>query len=526
MWIFDGERWHDGFLDEHRPNGWMRVRTTSWATIAELDDVAISPELSVRRVVDYARQLGPVRLARKVMSRFSQRAGHTFVVACGTGEVVEADDPGRIGESVVWFAPRAAPAAERLVLPKAFVSDAEVTHLGHFFVELQGADRGRVLELASPVVGWTPYAGVELPAPGQLKRLLEVCATALETALQTPLEHAKAPAHERPESPIREQSRKPQSTSVESTGRSVTVFGWGHHARTQILPAIPGHWRLATVHEIDPRLHGGIAASWDTSPHLRMTERADVVCAAGFHATHAPLAIEALRRGATVVVEKPVVTTQNQLDELLEAWVEPSRLFALYHRRYGAIARAIDDDLGGRGPIDMHSTVFEIPLPTRHWYRWPSSGGRIVGNGCHWIDQFLWLNPGADVVDASARRGPRGQIVATLSLSNGAFFSLTLTDQGSDRRGTREVTELRTDTRTARLVDGSEYVCEDGVREVRHLDVHPLDALESAYEAVFRAIDDGRPGDSRESVERTHRAMLRLAELAGPAEQQDDGANG
>jgi hypothetical protein len=99
-------------------------------------------------------------------------------------------------------------------------------------------------------------------------------------------------------------------------------------------------------------------------------------------------------------------------------------------------------------------------------------------------------------------------------LSNGAFFTLTLTDRGSARRGTRELTEFRTADRTARVVDGVEYVCEDNEREVRRVQAHPLDALEAAYEAVFRAIEAGAPGDRRDSVERTHRAMLQLAELA------------
>ncbi len=43
-------------------------------------------------------------------------------------------------------------------------------------------------------------------------------------------------------------------------------------------------------------------------------------------------------------------------------------------------------------PMSCHCVVYEVPLPRRHWYRWPVSSDRLVSNGCHWVDHFLFLN--------------------------------------------------------------------------------------------------------------------------------------
>lgn len=493
MKIYDGTTWRPGFLDPHRPDGSLRIRPTRWLVLGALDEVHIVPERSLRRVFDYARELGPVRLARKVTSRLRERPRNRRVCACGIGEVVEGAHD-EVGGWVVFFAPDSPPGSERVVVDRRFTRPTDPLR-GELHL-LERASEG--VEFWREWAGWHPMSGEPARNTGPL---LERCESIVRGAVTKELV-AFAPSE------IQTVRARP---SVEAE-RRVTLFGWGHHARTQIVPALPDAWALDRVHELEPTLEPSIEATWDTSPDLRPDEPVDVVCVAGFHHTHAGIATETLRRGGTAVVEKPVVTSFEQLEELSAAWREPSRLHALYHKRYGRIAEHLRDDL--TGPVDMHATVYEIPLPRHHWYGWPSSGGRIVSNGCHWIDQFHWLNGAAERREATVTTGPRGQLSATLSLDNGAFFTLTLTDRGSARRGTREVVEFRTDGRTARVIDGSSYTCEDGHRVIRSTEVHPLDALESAYAAIFERIANDEPGDSLASVRRTHESMLELERLA------------
>ncbi|HEU4559352.1 MAG TPA: Gfo/Idh/MocA family oxidoreductase, partial [Longimicrobium sp.] len=253
--------------------------------------------------------------------------------------------------------------------------------------------------------------------------------------------------------------------------------------------------------------------AWDTSPFLRPGETPDVVLIAGYHHTHAGLAVEALRRGAWAVVEKPLCTTLAQLEALLDAMGDrPSRLFACFHRRYSRFNAMALHDLGvTRGdPVDYHCTVFEIPLPPLHWYRWPASGSRQMSNGCHWIDHFLYLNAYSPPRRWTMDAGSSGTLHACAELENGAYFTLTLTDRGSVRTGVQEHVELRANDRTVRVVDFRRYQAESTDRVLRHARARKLDAFGQMYRAIGRAIHQGAPGDSRESVEVTTSLVLEL----------------
>jgi len=166
--------------------------------------------------------------------------------------------------------------------------------------------------------------------------------------------------------------------------------------------------------------------------------------------------------------------------------------------------------------MSYHALVHEVTLPARHWYRWPASGSRLLSNGCHWIDHFLYLNDFAEVVSSGARRGPNGELGCELTLANGAYFTMTLTDRGSDRLGVREHTELRVRDRTAVIEDMSHYRSEGPRGLIRDERFHRQWAHRAMYEAIAHRILAGKPGDTKHSVERTARAVLDLeAQLGG-----------
>lgn len=139
-----------------------------------------------------------------------------------------------------------------------------------------------------------------------------------------------------------------------------------------------------------------------------------------------------------------------------------------------------------------------------------------MSNGCHWVDHFLWLNDFSPVEESRCRRGPNDEILAELVLENGAFFTLTLTHRGSDRLGVREHTEVRVGDRTAVIEDMSSYVAEGPRGVIRREKFPKLAAHRAMYADFARRIVAGEGGDSRESVEASTRAVLRLeAELNG-----------
>src|SRR6201999_3269001 len=234
-------------------------------------------------------------------------------------------------------------------------------------------------------------------------------------------------------SPVTERAGPEQSGAP-----GLTVFGYGNYTKTMIIPQL-GRWLpVRCVHEIDPwqigRARDGRWA-WDTSPVLRPGEHPDVVVVAGFHHTHASVAVDVIRRGArAVIIEKPVVTTSADLDQLCNAAAaHQTPVFSAFQRRYSPFNRYLRADLRVRPgePVSCLAVAYEVPLPPLHWYRWPNSGSAIISNGCHWIDHFLYLNDFSPARQIDAVPLGDAAVCVRIVLENGAALSLSLTHVGS-----------------------------------------------------------------------------------------------
>ncbi|MBM3946994.1 MAG: Gfo/Idh/MocA family oxidoreductase, partial [SAR202 cluster bacterium] len=296
------------------------------------------------------------------------------------------------------------------------------------------------------------------------------------------------------------------------------AWGYGHHMRTMVIPNVARRLSVVKVHEVDPVQIGPAQAfpfGCDTSAAPREPERYDVHLVAGFHHTHGPLAAHALRQGAAVVVEKPLVTTHQQLDDLLAALRGGSgRLFGGFQKRYVSFNKAALRDLRvSRGePVSYHAIVHEVPLPPYHWYRWPNSGSGLLSHGCHWIDHFLFLNGFSPVTTCDVWEGRSEDIVAVMELENGATLSLTLTHQGSSRIGVQDHIELRANGVTVQMRNTSRYFAEDGRRVIRRLRANKTRPYTLMYRSIADRILAGQPGDDPTETERSARAVLMLEE--------------
>jgi predicted dehydrogenase len=67
------------------------------------------------------------------------------------------------------------------------------------------------------------------------------------------------------------------------------------------------------------------------------------------------------------------------------------------------MARAIREALAGRGPLLMTYRVNAGQLPPGHWTNDPEiGGGRIIGEGCHFVDLMSFLTGDAPIVSVQA----------------------------------------------------------------------------------------------------------------------------
>lgn len=511
MRVLAGGEWRDGFLDAHRGEGEYRVQVLAWRNLERLTDMYAVVPRSPRLVWNYLREVGPAAVARKVVSRSAERFRNEKFVSVGVGRVLEAGD-GRFaaGDAVCFLAPCHPACAERVVLPGALLAPWE-----------GGAgEAGVVLHLppAPPPAerwwralrGWVPDAGVPI-----LPLAAPLLARVRDEAAGAPWSEARRLPLPAP-SPVAERRGAPRAPG---TRPRAVLFGYGNYAKTLVLPEVAPYLDVVAVHEIDPTqmpVAGGDVPCWDTAPFPRPDEAFDALLIAGYHHTHAPMAVEALRRGACAVAEKPVVVDEAQRAAVLRAVREHGeRFFSCFHKRYSPLNETVFDDLAVSPgePVDYHCVVFEIPLPELHWYRWPNSRSRLVSNGCHWVDHFLFLNGWADVVRHDLFVSARGMMNVSLELANGAAFTLALTDHGSRRIGVQEHVELRANGRTVRIDNSARYEAEGPDRVLRRRRVNKMSSYAAMYSSIGRAVAEGRPGDSLRSIEVSTGAMLALEDL-------------
>jgi len=527
MRVLTGGQWSDGYLDYARGPGDVRVQVLALCNLRAVDGMYVVRAASTRMLWNYAREVGPAAVWRRVRSRMGERGRNEKYLSCGIGRVTHADAGGPAG-LVVFLAPGHPRCAERLVLPRELVLPVESAP----GVPLkQGAvlhlpERGEGAAWCDELRGWSADSGVALDAE-RCAALLQRAATELRAA-----DWGRAAALPcDPPSPVTEFIPPASPPPDDGRRKSAVLFGYGNYAKVTSLPHVERHLRLTAVHEIDPtQVPPGRRAdvAWDSSGALRPDERPDAVLIAGYHHTHAPLAVEALRRGAYAVVEKPLCTTHAQLDEVMRAVEGQPRLLACFQKRYLRFNQMALEDLAVRpgDAVNYHCVVYEIPLPALHWYRWPSSRTRLVSNGCHWIDHFLFLNRFAEPRWWDVAAAPDGTLNVSVLLENGAFFSMVLTDRGSERLGVQEHVELRANDRTVCIENASRYRAESTERVLRRAHANRLESYRRMYGTIARIVAEGRPGDPPESVRVPSQLVLDLeARLAEVLAAQGDAAD-
>lgn len=156
------------------------------------------------------------------------------------------------------------------------------------------------------------------------------------------------------------------------------------------------------------------------------------------HDAHASMTAAALRAGKHVFVEKPLALKVRDLEEVIKAYQEaslmrPLHLMVGFNRRFSPHAASIKSLIAGSvEPKVFIMTVNAGGVPASHWTQDPVlGGGRIIGEGCHFIDllRFLAGTPitGAHghTIGGSPSDGIRGDKAAiSLSFEDGSIGTI------------------------------------------------------------------------------------------------------
>jgi predicted dehydrogenase/threonine dehydrogenase-like Zn-dependent dehydrogenase len=192
------------------------------------------------------------------------------------------------------------------------------------------------------------------------------------------------------------------------------------------------------------------------------------------HDSHGRYVAEALRAGKNVFVEKPLALGNEELDVILEAYVDSERagkaplLMVGYNRRFSAPVRAMQGLFAGRTePLAMHYRVNAGFTPSTHWIQHPEQGGRVIGECGHFIDvmQFLCGALPTSVYAAapsdSARRYNNDNVLISITFADGSVGTLHYLANGASAVE-KEYLEVFGDSKTARMWNFKKLECAVG----------------------------------------------------------------
>ncbi|MBA7518214.1 Inositol 2-dehydrogenase/D-chiro-inositol 3-dehydrogenase [subsurface metagenome] len=144
----------------------------------------------------------------------------------------------------------------------------------------------------------------------------------------------------------------------------------------------------------------------------------DLVLICTRHDTHATITLQALQKEKHVFVEKPLATSQEDLDKIIDFYhnhemLNKPVLMVGYNRRFSKYAGEIKKHTDKRiNPLFIHYRMNAGYISPDHWVH--ENGGRIVGEVCHIVDlmsffiqspiasiSFESLSPATDHFDSS-----------------------------------------------------------------------------------------------------------------------------
>jgi predicted dehydrogenase len=195
------------------------------------------------------------------------------------------------------------------------------------------------------------------------------------------------------------------------------LIGAGQHVRDMLLPVLSGLSNVTitavcTGSGITAKMVGEKCKASYCTTDFRSVLRDAVVNAVLIgtrHDSHAEIVDEALKAGKHVFVEKPLCLTHDELEQIARSYEDAAtrglQLWVGFNRRFSSHATKIVEFFQGRrNPLVMVYRVNAGPLPPTHWVQDPEvGGGRIIGEGCHFVD-FMQAICGARPISVHAAR--------------------------------------------------------------------------------------------------------------------------
>jgi predicted dehydrogenase/threonine dehydrogenase-like Zn-dependent dehydrogenase len=261
--------------------------------------------------------------------------------------------------------------------------------------------------------------------------------------------------------------RRTPTTPLSATGR-VGVLGAGSFAGRILIPALrDAGFTLGAVASAGGLSAKGAAEQFGFERAATVEEVLEdpslqAIVVATRHSSHADLAVRGLRAGKAVFVEKPPGLTDDELAELARARDETRLALGVgFNRRHAPLARELREFI--RRGDDAAEILYRVnagPLEEGHWLDDPDEGGgRLLGEGCHFVDFVCWLAGALPERIECALRPETGQALAaaqsfvvSLAFADSSLASILYSAHGA-RPLAKEYVEVHSGGRSAILDD-------------------------------------------------------------------------
>lgn len=244
----------------------------------------------------------------------------------------------------------------------------------------------------------------------------------------------------------------PEQPGTPEAGGHVGLIGCGNFAFSNIAYYLKRNYGRVMRGCMDIDIHKaaslfeqyGLRYYADDAEKIINDPAIDLVYIASNQASHAEYAIDALRAGKSVHIEKPHVVRFDQLERLCAAMAQSKGKVGLgFNRPNSRIGRAIKRHIDSQsGPSMFNWFIAGHEIAPGHWYFKEEEGGRVLGNLCHWTDfVFQLVAPeNRHPITITPTRGEKSDcdIAVTYVFGDESIAAITFSAKGHTFEGVRE----------------------------------------------------------------------------------------
>ena len=181
---------------------------------------------------------------------------------------------------------------------------------------------------------------------------------------------------------------------------------------------------------------------WKTTDYKQILndENIELVLVSTRHNLHAKIAVDALKAGKAVFVEKPMALNESEMLELKEI-IEKTKIPYMvgFNRRFSPYATKIKEIIENRtNPLLINYRMNACYVPKENWVHSEEGGGRNIGEACHIYDLFTFLTESQFVSVNTSSIDPKTEFyqssdnfITTIKFEDGSVCNLVYTSMGS-----------------------------------------------------------------------------------------------